>query len=231
MSRQKKTQRIKVSKNGPYIVTGAVPLEQDNIVIGSDGEPACWEKGPQYPHRETYALCRCGGSKTKPFCDGSHFAMAFDGTETASHKPYLDRAEKTCGPRLDLTWSRELCAAARFCHRGEEAWGYAERSDDPEARKTAVEEACACPSGSLVAWDKETGQAIEPDLDHSISLIETPQAGTSGPIWVKGRIPIESADGFEYESRNRATLCRCGKSNNKPFCDGTHISIKFRSRT
>ena len=75
------------------------------------------------------------------------------------------------------------------------------------------------------------GQAIEPDLEPSISLIENPQTGTSGPIWVKGRIPIESADGFEYESRNRVTLCRCGKSNNKPFCDGSHTSINFRSGT
>jgi CDGSH-type Zn-finger protein len=226
-----KNQRIKVTKDGPYIVTGNVPLEQENIVIGGDGEPSCWEKGPSFPHGETYALCRCGASKTKPFCDGSHFAEAFDGTETASHEPYLEQAEKTCGPGVDLTWSQELCAVACFCHRGEEAWGYAERSDNAEARKAAIEEACACPSGSLVAWDKESGKAIEPEFEPSISLVENPQTGTSGPIWVKGRIPIESADGHEYEQRNRVTLCRCGQSNKKPFCDGTHVSIKFRSDT
>ena len=39
----------------------------------------------------------------------------------------------------------------------------------------------------------------------------------------EGRIPIQSADGTEYEVRNRATLCRCGRSHNKPFCDGTHL--------
>ena len=60
-------------------------------------------------------------------------------------------------------------------------------------------------------------------------LIENPEAGTSGPIWVKGGIPIESADGTEYETRNRVTLCRCGQSKNKPFCDGAHISIGFKS--
>jgi len=231
MSRPKKSQRIKVIKDGPYIVTGGVPLDLENIVTGADSEPSCWEKSSSYPYRDTYTLCRCGASQTKPFCDGSHSQMAFDGTETASREPYLGRAEKTCGPGLDLTWSKELCAAARFCHRGEDAWGYVERSDDPEARKAAIEEACCCPTGSLVAWDKETGQAIEPDLEPSISLIENPQTGTSGPIWVKGRIPIQSADGFEYESRNRVALCRCGKSNNKPFCDGSHTSINFRSGT
>jgi len=231
MKSQKKVQRIKITKDGPLIVTGGVLLGQDNIKIGADGEPLCWEKGPSYPHRDTYSLCRCGASKTKPFCDGSHVEIGFDGTETASREAYLAGAEKTCGPGLDLTWSGELCAMARFCHRGEQAWGYAERSDDPAARKEAIDEACACPSGSLVAWDKETGQAIEPDLDPSIGLIENPKEGISGPIWVKGRIPVESADGFEYEPRNRVTLCRCGKSENKPFCDGTHDSIKFRSGT
>jgi CDGSH-type Zn-finger protein len=49
----------------------------------------------------------------------------------------------------------------------------------------------------------------------------------SGPIWAKGGITVEAADGFQYEVRNRVTLCRCGASKNKPFCDGTHCSIKF----
>ena len=231
MTSSKKDRRIKVMKDGPYIVEGDVPLDQENIVIGGDGEPSGWEKGPSIPHGETYSLCRCGASQTKPFCDGTHFTEGFDGTETAGRGSYLGQAEKTCGPGLDLTMNPDLCAAARFCHRGEEAWGYTERSDDPEARETAIEEACACPSGSLVAWDKKTGRPIEPEFEPSISLVENPNDGTSGPVWVKGRIPIESADGQEYETRNRVTLCRCGKSENKPFCDGTHVSIRFRSDT
>jgi CDGSH-type Zn-finger protein len=44
---------------------------------------------------------------------------------------------------------------------------------------------------------------------------------------VKGGVQIKSSDGFVYEPRNRVTLCRCGQSGNKPFCDGTHISMKF----
>ncbi len=168
---RKKGPRIKVTKDGPYIVSGGVPLARENTIIGTDGEPAEWEKGPAYPKRKTYTLCRCGQSKTKPFCDGSHVQAAFDGTETAGRGAYLENAEKTVGPRVDLTWSPEFCAVARFCHRGEEAWGYAERSDDPTCREAAIEEACACPSGSLVAWDKATGAAIEPELAPSISVI------------------------------------------------------------
>ncbi len=229
MNAPKQAPRIKVTKDGPYVVTGRVPLAPETIVTGGDGEPERWEKGASFPERDTYALCRCGASKDKPFCDGSHAEAGFDGTETANREGYLERAERTVGPGVDLTWSAELCAAARFCHRGEEAWGYAERSDDPAARATAVEEACACPSGSLIAWDKKSGKAIEPACEPSISLTEGCKDGTSGPLWVKGGIPVESAGGEAYETRNRATLCRCGRSGNKPFCDGTHVLTGFRS--
>ena len=229
MDSPKKAPRVKVTKDGPYIVTGGVPLIRENIVTGEDGEPEKWETGPAFPRRDTYSLCRCGVSKAKPFCDGSHVEAGFDGTETANPSGYLERAERTIGRGVDLTWSAELCAAARFCHRGEEAWGYAERSDDPAARAAAVEEACNCPSGSLTAWEKGSGKAIEPACEPSIGLIEGCKDGTSGPIWVKGGIPIESAEGVAYETRNRVTLCRCGKSGHKPFCDGTHVLTGFKS--
>jgi CDGSH-type Zn-finger protein len=229
MNGSKQAPRIKVTKDGPIIVSGGVPLARENIIPGDDGEPEKWEKGAADPVRDTYALCRCGASKDKPFCDGSHLEAGFDGAETAGREGYLERAERTIGPGVDLTWSAKLCAAARFCHRGEEAWGYAERSDDPAALAAAVEEACNCPSGSLVAWDKKTGAAIEPALEPSIGLVESPGSGTSGPIWVKGGIPVESAEGVEYETRNRATLCRCGRSGNKPFCNGTHVLTGFKS--
>ena len=219
----KRKRRIQVTKDGPYIVSGNVPLAEERVVIGKDGEPAGWAKGRSFPAPETYVLCRCGASKNKPFCDGSHVEAAFEGTETAGHGRYLENVEKTVGPAVDLTWSEELCIAARFCLGGKDAWNYAKASDDAEARGKAIEEACACPSGSLVAWDKKAGKAIEAELEPSISLVEGPEGGTDGPVWVRGGIPIESADGRTYEIRNRVTLCRCGKSSNKPFCDGRHL--------
>jgi len=222
--------RIKIIKDGPYLVTGKVPLIEERIVFGRDGEPSQWDKGRAYPEPETYALCRCGASENKPFCDGSHVEILFDGTETAGRGPYLESVERTAGPGIDLTYSEKFCACARFCHGGKDAWNYAEASGDPEARAKAVEEACACPSGSLVAWDKTTGAPIEPVCEPGISLIEDPRTGLAGPIWVKGGIPIESADGVEYERRNRVTLCRCGRSEKKPFCDGAHVAAGFRSK-
>lgn len=72
MDDSKRARRIKVTKDGPYVVSGRVPLAQERMIIGPAGEPAKWDKGPSYPDWDTYALCRCGASKNKPFCDGSH---------------------------------------------------------------------------------------------------------------------------------------------------------------
>ncbi len=229
MSDDRPKGKIKVTRNGPYIVTGCVPLAEALIVIGADGEPERWEKGREYPVAASYALCRCGATKNAPFCDGTHLKAGFDGKETAGNAPYLDEAEKTVGPEVDLTWSAKICALARFCHRGGDAWTLAEASDKSENRDLAVQESCDCPSGSLVAWDKKTGQPIEPELSPSIGLIENRESGASGPLWVKGGIPVESADGTVYEIRNRVTLCRCGASENKPFCDGAHVGCAFKS--
>jgi hypothetical protein len=91
-------------------------------------------------------------------------------------------------------------------------------------------EAGHCPSGRLVARDRATGRALEPHFEPSIGLVQDTAKGVSGPIWVRGGIPVVGADGHAYEVRNRLTLCRCGASSNKPFCDGTHAAIHFNDR-
>ncbi len=131
------------------------------------------------------------------------------------------------GPGLTLTDAGALCASASFCRKRNGVRRCTEESDDPAAREAAIKGACGCPSGRLMAWDKETGQPIEPDLEPSASLIQDPTKRVSGPIWLKGSVPVEGADGTGYEVRNRVTLCRCGGSKNKSFCDGTHVSIGF----
>ena len=99
-----------------------------------------------------------------------------------------------------------------------------ERTDDPEVRKIVEFEAAHCPAGRLVVWDKKTGQPIEPHFTPSLGLIEDTAKEVSGPIWARGGIQVISADGKTYEIRNRVTLCRCGQSNNKPFCDGARAA-------
>ena len=77
------------------------------------------------------------------------------------------------------------------------------------------------------ATGRDGWSPLEPELDPSVALVEDPQNGVSGPVWVRGGIRIVSATGEVYEVRNRVTLCRCGSSKNKPFCDGSHVRIRF----
>jgi CDGSH-type Zn-finger protein len=224
---EKKGQQVTVTKNGPYLVKGNLPLARETIIADDEGTSIEMSKGHEYPAQEAYALCRCGGSKGKPFCDGTHAKTGFDGTETASMEPYMEQAEKLQGPGYLLSDVSDLCAGARFCHQAGGIWKLTEESDDPSTIKVAAHIAGQCPSGRLVVCDNETGEPIEPKFKPSVSLIEDPERGVSGPIQLKGGVLLESADGKKYETRNRVTLCRCGHSSNKPFCDGTHISSGF----
>ena len=79
--------KIVVSNDGPYLVSGGLPLAIEISAVGEEGEPERWVKGKQYPPQEKYALCRCGQSENHPFCDGAHARVGFDGTEQASRKP------------------------------------------------------------------------------------------------------------------------------------------------
>ncbi len=222
-----KPAKVTVTKNGPYLVSGGLPLSKETIECDGKGYSVEWKKGEKYPEQKNYALCRCGKSKNKPYCDGTHAGAKFDGEETASRKRYSEIAKKIKGPELELTDALELCSLARFCDRAGGIWRLTRESGNRKSKETAIQEAFRCPSGRLVVWDKKTGKPLEPKLKQSISLIEDPQKKASGPIWLKGNVPLESADGTRYEIRNRVTLCRCGSSNNKPLCDGSHITIGF----
>jgi CDGSH-type Zn-finger protein len=220
--------KIVVSKDGPYIVSGNVPLAIQVITPNREGLSWDWKEGKNFGTGQEYNLCRCGRSKTKPFCDGTHTKIRFDGTETATRRPYVRRAEVFEGPTLTLSDAEDLCAFARFCDPGGKIWGLIEQTDNPEARKLVIREANHCPAGRLVVTDNKTGKELEEKLPPSIGVVEDPALGCSGPLWVRGGITIESADGTPYELRNKVTLCRCGVSINKPFCNGSHASIKFK---
>jgi CDGSH-type Zn-finger protein len=220
--------KVVVVKNGPYLVSGNIPLAKQTITADAQGESQSWQPGEPYPAQASYALCRCGHSKNKPFCDGTHTKVRFDGTETASRAPYREQAQVTEGPTLALTDAETLCAFARFCDPNGQVWNQVGQSDDGKVRENFVRQVNNCPSGRLVAWERSGGAPIEHSLPQSIGIVEDPAQGVSGPLWLRGGIPLVSADGFSYEVRNRVTVCRCGASKNKPFCDGSHATIKFR---
>lgn len=222
---------IQVVEGGPYLVFGDDKVIQEIII--PDNEDVSWEyeksKTFQKPkdQKDQMALCRCGQSRHKPFCDGSHDEIKWNGEETADFSPILEGAEAIEGPNLTLMDNEKYCAYARFCDAKGRVWNLV-MEGTPETDKLAVREVCNCPAGRLMMKSNKDGNYIESELAQEISFLEDPLINCSGPLWVKGGIEVKSAKGRSYEIRNRQTLCRCGKSNNKPFCDGSHASVKFR---
>lgn len=226
----KKEIYIKVTKDGPYLVFGSPTIRQEIITPNEEGSSWEYTKGKVYKTDQApVALCRCGRSKTKPFCDGCHEKKGFDGTETAPIKPILESAKEYKGVNYTLFDNELYCAFARFCDAFGQVWNFIQNGDALSDR-VARHEACACSSGRLMLKDNKTGQFIEPDFEPSIGVLEDPAIECSGPLHAKGGIGVISEDGKSYEVRNRQTLCRCGCSHNKPFCDGTHAAIQFSDK-
>jgi len=218
--------RIKIKNS--YKVTGGVPLIRRALSKSEFGEPLEWDfvgvDEQVIPTGEQYSLCRCGRSAEKPFCDDAHKQEpAFDGTLTADRGPTSERRETFTGRGVVMTDDNSLCANTGFCGtRLTTVWEMIERTADPEVRARLLRMVANCPSGRLEARLAD-GTPVEPEYSPSIAVVP------NGPLWVRGGISIEAPDGFVYEVRNRVALCRCGRSSNMPFCDGTHDEIGFKA--
>jgi len=217
--------RIVVTKDGPYVVFGNVPLLYKIQIVSEHGEPLTWKTGEAIPTPEVYQLCRCGHTSFKPFCDFSHTTIAFDGTETADTGPTAERQLTFLGTNIVVRRDYTICSEAGFCaNRRTCIEEMVPHTGDTEVRSLVMAMIERCPSGSFVYAIHEGEDHIEPDYPQEIAVtIEITSDGPiDGPLWVTGNIPIERADGQPFETRNRVTLCRCGRSKIQPLCDGSH---------
>ena len=226
--------RIKITENGPYIVSGGIPLKEMELISVSNelGTHMELKEVKNFQVSETYALCRCGQSKNAPFCDGSHIAAQFNGEEVADRRPYLDRLteEGTTGESIKLL-DDGRCTYSKFCHLElGHVWELTEQDNDPEKKREAIQGASDCPIGRLTIVDHEGNILNQLEKEAQLFIVQAPEENVSCGIYVRGPVTIEAADGFEYEVRNHVALCRCGQSKNKPYCDGSHIDGNYRDR-
>lgn len=222
-----KEQKIVILKGGPYNVRGGVRLLRLTQIVSELGEPLRWENNGEIPTpNENYILCRCGQSAKKPFCDGTHRAINFQGREVAV-TDHLAGRRVTWKGNGDLIVDKNipLCMSSGFCYTVDTGIDeLTERAADPSKRAQAIGMVENCPSGSLTYRLVPGGPEVEQDLPMQVAeTIEITSYGPiEGPLWVMGYLPIERADGMPFLPRNRVTLCNCGRSSNMPLCDGTH---------
>lgn len=215
-------QKITVRPSGPYLVRGNIPLVRKSQIMSEYGEPLDWKDEGVIETTTTYRLCRCGQSKAKPFCDGSHTIVEFNGDEAADTAPLADRAVTRSSPIIQIQDEHSICVHSGFCGtRLTNVWEMRKDSQDPEVLAQIIKMIDNCPSGALAYSLEPDGEIIEPELPKEIVVIP------DGPLWVSGGIPVVRRDAKPLETRNRVTLCRCGASAMKPLCDGTHKELGF----
>jgi CDGSH-type Zn-finger protein len=199
---------ISMSATGPLLVKGLQHLRNS--------------KGERLETRPTLALCRCGGSANKPFCDGTHNRIGFKGASSPERSQ--DRVDRYEGRELTVLDNRFLCAHVGACSDGlaaafkygEEPW--IDPNGGPSAKLREVIQ--RCPSGAL-AYALGGREVREFEREPGITVSQ------NGPYFVVGGIALETDAWAQGASREHYALCRCGRSKNKPFCDGSHWEPAF----
>jgi len=204
------------------------PLPNGPYYLLNDPEPKVVEnltnsKGASLSSVRGVALCRCGGSKNKPFCDGTHGTNGFSGEKVTDGK--LDKRDNYVGKKITIHDNRGICAHAGRCtdnlasvwKMNTEPW----IAPDGAAVDAIIETIRKCPSGAL-SYSLEKVEYRDQDRKPMVTVSK------DGPYLVTGGIELVGVPRGEGASTEHYTLCRCGGSKNKPFCDGTHWHIKFK---
>jgi CDGSH-type Zn-finger protein/truncated hemoglobin YjbI len=210
---------IQTARDGPYLVTNVPRL------LNYLGEPVT--APPQL------ALCRCGGSSMKPFCDGTHARIGF--TDAKDPKRVPDRRDSYAGQQVTILDNRGLCQHSGYCT--DRLPVVFRTAQDPFVAPSGgrldeiVRAARDCPSGALsfAIADGEARDVVDWG-GHREPAIEVTR---DGPYRITGGVTLVGADGIEVErnagaSLEHCALCRCGHSQNKPFCSGMHWYAGFR---
>lgn len=210
---------IEASLNGPYLVTNLTRLTN-------------W-LGEELPVRPQMALCRCGASAIKPLCDGSHARIGF--TSAKDPGRVADRRDSYAGQQVTILDNRGTCQHSAYCtdrlptvfHLGQEPFVTPSGGRMDEIIRAVRD----CPSGAL-SYAVDGWEARE-QVDYNNTREPCIEVSKDGPYRVAGTIALVGSEG-NNESRNDGAslehyaLCRCGHSQNKPFCSGMHWHVEFR---
>jgi CDGSH-type Zn-finger protein len=210
--------KIACLPNGPYYLLNDLSAAPVPNLRRASGEACAAVRG--------VALCRCGGSKNKPFCDGTHGTNGFSDRNIS--EPAANKRAAYTGRSITIYDNRAVCAHAAFCtdglaavfRHGQAPW------IDPDAAAVAeiVPTIRKCPSGAL-SYAIEGVEAEPPQRAPMVTVTD------DGPYAVTGGIELVGVRFGDGAALEHYTLCRCGASKNKPFCDGSHWHVGFKDPT
>ena len=207
--------RIACLPNGPYYLLNEIQASPVPNLVRSSGAACSTVRG--------VALCRCGGSKNKPFCDGTHSTNGFSDRKLADGS--ANKRDTYKGKRITIFDNRAICAHAGYCTDGLKSVFRYRAEPWVDADGAAVAEIIAtidkCPSGAL-SYAVEGVEGAPPTRPPRMVVTD------NGPYAVQGGIELMNTEFADGASREHYTLCRCGASANKPFCDGSHWRVEFR---
>ncbi len=130
------------------------------------------------------------------------------------------------GKEADVTWNGKLCIHIQECGRAKGELFVGGRKPWCQPDLTTVDEVLAvvrrCPTGALTVERKDGGATESADLENVAVVIN------NGPLVVRGDLEIDGAPENAPGLKFRASLCRCGQSKNKPFCDNSHEDASFK---
>jgi len=179
--------------------------------------------GAYIPVEPVTSLCRCGESKSKPFCDESHTTNGIDGEKKDDRDQYQWKNYR--GKNITVHYNLGVCSHDGSCIRmlpgvfniNCRPW----ISPDNGDTENIIDVIKHCPSGAL-SYTLDGEKYINYyDGEPKIKLAR------KGPLEFYGGITLKDDQGSIPETNDHYTLCRCGHSKNKPFCDGKHLKHKF----
>ncbi len=201
--------------------TSTIELRPDGPLLVSKMSRLINEAGEEVETKEVYALCRCGGSENKPFCDGTHKRNGY-----SSHREtgkLLDRYRAYEGEKVRVEDDRTICAHAKHCVTDlPEVFNVEGRpwiTPDGASVEAITELTHKCPSGALLAF-------VEGERADKAATEERITIAKDGPYEVEGPIELQIDKELRPPVSDRYTLCRCGASKNKPYCDGSHLELE-----
>lgn len=199
---------IRFTKKHPYILQNIdTLLDAENNLL---------------PVYNSVTLCRCGASKIKPYCDSSHLHIDYE-TEKGDYRA-RDKTLSYRGKEITIHDNRGVCSHDKTCIRELPSVfkEFETRWIDPDAApKEKIIDICnRCPSGALSY--SINGKKYQ-DLNRPPAI----KIAKDGPLEIQGHIMLEDDLNAIPEIKEHYTLCRCGQTENTPFCSGVHLQIDF----